>query len=95
MREGGGEERGKEKGDGEEMEWDIIRHGVGLRPTSEGGIRIEKESIALANGGGGATDGWVVHNYGHGGEGYPCSVGCAEDAVTLVKACFERSKEGQ
>ncbi|KAG7287294.1 hypothetical protein NEMBOFW57_006802 [Staphylotrichum longicolle] len=54
---------------------DIIRHGVGLRPLREGGVRIEKEVI----------DGtWVVHNYGHAGWGYQGSYGCAERVVELV-----------
>ncbi|KAI1762074.1 FAD dependent oxidoreductase [Hypoxylon sp. FL1150] len=54
---------------------DIIRHGVGLRPYREGGVRIEKEKV-------GET--WVVHNYGHAGWGYQGSYGCAEDVVRLV-----------
>lgn len=54
---------------------DIIRHGVGLRPYREGGVRLEKEVI----------DGtWVVHNYGHAGWGYQGSYGTAERAVELV-----------
>lgn len=58
---------------------DIVRHGVGLRPYRNGGVRIEKEKI----------DGtWVVHNYGHAGWGYQGSYGCAEDVVGLVnEAC--------
>ncbi|KAK3390725.1 D-amino acid oxidase-like protein [Podospora didyma] len=55
---------------------DVIRHGVGLRPTREGGVRIEKELM---------EDGqWVVHNYGHAGWGYQGSYGCAEAVVELV-----------
>lgn len=54
---------------------DIIRHGVGLRPYREGGVRLEKEKI----------DGtWVVHNYGHAGWGYQGSYGTAERVVELV-----------
>ena len=59
---------------------DVIRHGVGLRPVREGGVRIEKEKI----------DGtWVVHNYGHGGAGYQSSYGCAIEAVKLVEEALE------
>lgn len=54
---------------------DVIRHGVGLRPTREGGARIEKENINGV---------WIVHNYGHGGAGYQCSYGCALAAMKLV-----------
>ncbi|KAK7734224.1 D-amino acid oxidase [Cytospora paraplurivora] len=54
---------------------DVIRHGVGLRPYREGGVRLEREVI----------DGtWVVHNYGHAGWGYQGSYGTAERAVELV-----------
>lgn len=54
---------------------DVIRHGVGLRPYREGGVRLEKELI----------DGtWVVHNYGHAGWGYQGSYGTAERVVELV-----------
>lgn len=54
---------------------DVIRHGVGLRPYREGGVRLEKEWI----------DGtWVVHNYGHAGWGYQGSYGTAERVVELV-----------
>lgn len=53
----------------------VIRHGVGLRPLREGGVRIERERI-------GGTE--VVHNYGHGGWGYQGSYGCAMGAKELV-----------
>jgi D-amino-acid oxidase len=56
---------------------DVIRHGVGLRPGRENGVRLEKEKI----------DGvWVVHNYGHAGWGYQGSYGCAEEVVNLVNS---------
>jgi D-amino-acid oxidase len=53
----------------------VIRHGVGLRPGREGGVRIEKEMVG---------DGWVVHNYGHAGWGYQGSYGCSERVVEIV-----------
>lgn len=62
---------------------DIIRHGVGLRPFREGGIRLEKEKI----------DGtWIVHNYGHAGWGYQGSYGCAERVVELVQEIMQRPR---
>ena len=62
---------------------DIIRHGVGLRPGREDGVRLEKEKI----------DGtWVVHNYGHSGWGYQGSYGCAEEVVSLVGSIASKSK---
>ena len=58
---------------------DVVRHGVGLRPFREGGVRIEIEAI----------DGnKVVHNYGHGSFGYQSSYGCAQAVVTLVEKEF-------
>lgn len=55
---------------------DVVRHGVGLRPYREGGVRLEKEVI---------DGGWVVHNYGHAGWGYQGSYGTAERVVELVE----------
>lgn len=53
----------------------VVRHGVGLRPGRDGGVRVEKDVI----------DGVaVVHNYGHAGWGYQGSYGCADGAVELV-----------
>ncbi|KAL2063794.1 hypothetical protein VTL71DRAFT_5599 [Oculimacula yallundae] len=98
--------RGFVRTDGTGVQWDVIRHGVGLRPAREGGIRVEKEYIELSTD---ATDiengnvqganrkrikGWVVHNYGHAGEGYQTSVGCAEDAVALVESIFQDMELG-
>lgn len=55
---------------------DVIRHGVGLRPFRQSGLRLEKEKIGKD---------WVVHNYGHGGWGYQASYGCSMDAVKIVE----------
>ncbi|PVH72257.1 nucleotide-binding domain-containing protein [Cadophora sp. DSE1049] len=84
-------------------EWDVIRHGVGLRPGREGGIRVEREEVEVEvenlgvdKGGEAYGEGmraWVVHNYGHAGEGYQTSIGCAEDAVKLLEGTF-RNEEG-
>ena len=64
---------------------DVIRQSVGLRPSREGGVRIEKEKI----------DGtWVVHNYGHGGAGYQSSYGCSQAAVQLVEEALQDWTEG-
>jgi glycine/D-amino acid oxidase-like deaminating enzyme len=67
----------------------VIRHGVGLRPMRENGIRIEKETIT-------GNDGQkiaIVHNYGHGGAGYQTSYGVAQVVEKLVKESLgERSR---
>ncbi|KAE8370450.1 hypothetical protein BDV27DRAFT_140376 [Aspergillus caelatus] len=55
----------------------VIRHGVGLRPYREGGVRIEKESIG--------QDTWIVHNYGHDSWGYLGSYGCAQEVLELIE----------
>lgn len=61
---------------------DVIRHGVGLRPGREGGVRVDKK-----------TDGiWVVHNYGHAGWGYQGSYGCAEEVAALVDEISTQAK---
>ncbi|KAH6986644.1 D-amino-acid oxidase [Ilyonectria destructans] len=62
---------------------DVIRHAVGLRPVRDGGARIEKEKVNGV---------WVVHNYGHGGAGYQCSYGCAEEVVKLVDVISKQEK---
>jgi len=54
----------------------VVRHGVGLRPYREAGVRLEREK--------GSDGTWVVHNYGHGGFGYQASYATAEGAVELV-----------
>ncbi|KAJ9627828.1 D-amino acid oxidase [Taxawa tesnikishii (nom. ined.)] len=64
----------------------IIRHGVGLRPMRNGGIRIGKETIQ-------GRDGQrllVVHNYGHGGYGYQTSYGCSHAAKKLVEEALQQ-----
>ena len=62
---------------------DVVRHGVGLRPARDGGVRLEAERVA---------DAWVVHNYGHAGWGYQGSYGCAERVVELVDDVLSRPK---
>lgn len=69
----------------------VIRHGVGLRPAREGGVRLAKERVAGA-GGGAASGPWVVHNYGHGGWGYQGSYGCAERVLELVDEVLNRPR---
>lgn len=67
----------------------VIRHGVGLRPMRNGGIRVEKEVISGLDGRKVA----VVHNYGHGGYGYQASYGTAEVAIKLAEELLrEKSK---
>lgn len=61
----------------------VIRHGVGLRPLREAGVRIETEKI----------DGQlVIHNYGHGGWGYQGSYGSSMRVVELVNEALTTTK---
>lgn len=58
-----------------------IAHVVGRRPTREGGMRVEIETIALLDG----ESGIVVHAYGAGSRGYEMSWGVAKEVAELVK----------
>lgn len=55
---------------------EIIRAAVGLRPSREGGARVEQERVS--------PDRLVVHNYGAGGTGFQAGMGLAVDAVDLA-----------
>ncbi|KAF5860098.1 hypothetical protein ETB97_002059 [Aspergillus alliaceus] len=54
----------------------IIRVAVGLRPSRQGGARVELETTPEGN--------TVVHNYGAGGTGFQAGMGMAKDAVDLA-----------
>lgn len=56
-----------------------IRHGVGLRPVREGGVRIENETLNDD------VETVVVHCYGHGGWGYQTSWASADVVAQLVR----------
>ncbi|KAJ8099636.1 FAD dependent oxidoreductase [Lipomyces tetrasporus] len=64
-----------------EFPLDIVRHNVGLRPSREGGPRVELEELDGV--------GKVVHNYGAGGAGYQSSYGMADHVVELVELAFK------
>lgn len=54
---------------------------AGLRPSREGGARVEREEISIAGG----EKRVVVHNYGAGGTGYQAGYGMAVEAVKSVE----------
>ncbi|KAL7933140.1 FAD dependent oxidoreductase [Trichoderma chlorosporum] len=61
------------------QQFDVIASFAGLRPSREGGARIEREEIVV--------DGKkkvLVHNYGAGGTGYQAGYGMALEAVGTV-----------
>jgi len=64
----------------EDGEFDVLSTDVGLRPSREGGPRVELEWLDIAGG----EKKLVCHNYGHSHCGFECSVGAAREAVNLV-----------
>ncbi len=56
----------------------------GLRPSREGGARVEREDISCSNSVPGHAR-IVVHNYGAGGTGFQAGYGMALEAVQLSK----------
>lgn len=50
---------------------------AGIRPYRKGSFRLEAETIANK---------FVVHNYGHGGDGITLALGCAHEVRDIVKA---------
>ncbi|BGP37032.1 hypothetical protein JCM10450v2_000942 [Rhodotorula kratochvilovae] len=63
---------------------------VGFRPTRDGGIRLEPETLAVEGG----EELTVVHNYGHGGYGWQSMWGCAEEAARIVGEEVRRKGKG-
>jgi D-amino-acid oxidase len=52
---------------------------VGLRPYRKEGVRLEIDKEVHS----------LIHNYGHGGEGFLLSWGCAVEIAELVKLIKE------
>lgn len=61
------------------QQYSVIASFAGLRPSREGGARIEREEIVID----GNTK-VLVHNYGAGGTGYQAGYGMALEAVGTV-----------
>lgn len=59
-----------------DFDLDVIAAFTGLRPSREGGARVEREGIVVAG-----LDRAVIHNYGAGGTGFQAGYGMALDAV--------------
>jgi D-amino-acid oxidase len=59
---------------------EVLAAFAGLRPSREGGARVERTSIEL----GGSRRGILVHNYGAGGTGFQAGLGMAQDAIGTV-----------
>lgn len=53
----------------------------GLRPSREGGARVERTTIPLQD----SRTGILVHNYGAGGTGFQAGLGMAQEAISTVE----------
>ncbi|KAH7121532.1 hypothetical protein EDB81DRAFT_847632 [Dactylonectria macrodidyma] len=61
----------------------------GLRPSREGGTRVERQDLSIA----GRTR-TVVHNYGAGGTGFQAGYGMALDAVSIAEDLLSDIQRG-
>jgi hypothetical protein len=60
---------------------EVLAAFAGLRPSREGGARVERTSMQLE----GSRNGILVHNYGAGGTGFQAGLGMARDAIGTVE----------
>lgn len=60
---------------------EVLAAFAGLRPSREGGARVERTRIQLD----GSRSGVLVHNYGAGGTGFQAGLGMAREAIGLVE----------
>lgn len=68
-------------------EQELLAAMSGLRPSREGGARVQRESIVI----GGETKA-IVHNYGAGGTGFQGGYGMALDAVQAAGGILQGLK---
>ncbi|KAL3961072.1 hypothetical protein ACCO45_006189 [Purpureocillium lilacinum] len=61
-------------------EYEILASFAGMRPSREGGARVERDGIDVAG-----EKRILVHNYGAGGTGFQAGYGMAVDAVKTVE----------
>ncbi|EAT83813.1 hypothetical protein HBI56_062570 [Parastagonospora nodorum] len=60
---------------------EVLAPFAGLRPSREGGARVERTDIELDA----CRTGVLVHNYGAGGTGFQAGLGMAQDAITAAE----------
>jgi D-amino-acid oxidase len=60
---------------------EVLATFAGLRPSREGGARVERTNISLD----GLRSGILVHNYGAGGTGFQAGLGMAQDAISTIE----------
>ncbi|KAJ4377627.1 D-aspartate oxidase [Neocucurbitaria cava] len=68
-------------------EVEVLAAFAGLRPSREGGARVEREEILV-----GGRRRTLVHNYGAGGTGFQAGFGMAVESVALVKDILEETR---
>lgn len=64
------------------VQFEVLKEQVGLRPGRRGGHRVEREEVG---------GGYVVHNYGHAGDGFQSSIGAARKVVGLVEQSLDQT----
>lgn len=69
---------------------EILAVFAGLRPSREGGARIERDQIVVSG-----KKRVLVHNYGAGGTGFQAGYGMALDAVSTVEDVLRGLKKSQ
>lgn len=69
---------------------EVLASFAGLRPSREGGARIERTDIRVND-----VSKILVHNYGAGGTGFQAGYGMALDAVATVESVLKAIGSGQ
>lgn len=72
-----------------ESEPEILAVVAGLRPSREGGARIERDKVTVAG-----EERVIVHNYGAGGTGFQAGYGMALDSVKSVEDILRNIHKG-
>jgi D-amino-acid oxidase len=63
-----------------QQEVEVLATFAGLRPSREGGARVEREDILIRE-----QTRTLVHNYGAGGAGFQAGFGMALESVTTIE----------
>ncbi|CAO2655161.1 Nn.00g102250.m01.CDS01 [Neocucurbitaria sp. VM-36] len=72
-----------------ESESEVLAAFSGLRPSREGGARVEREDMIIDG-----KQRTVIHNYGAGGTGFQAGYGMAVDAVNIAEPLLSGIRRG-
>jgi D-amino-acid oxidase len=72
-----------------EAEPEVLAVFAGLRPSRDGGARVEREDLLIQG-----QKHVLVHNYGAGGTGFQAGYGMARDAVAAVDDILRNIRSG-